>query len=66
MRALNYQHPKDLHIRIFVFTKDLHKEGKATLLIYRQPAYTIPTNIHNIESLRSNTIIGLINNRQIR
>ena len=66
MRALNYQHPKVLHIRIFVFTKDLHKDGYAILLTYRQPVYTIPTNIQSIESLRSNTIIGLINNRQIR
>lgn len=64
MRALNYQHSKDLHIRIFVFTKDLHKEGNAILLTYKQPVYTIPTSIHNIESLRSNTMIGLINNRQ--
>lgn len=66
MRALNYQHPKVLHIRIFVFTKDLHIEGNATLLTYRQPVYTIPTNIQSIESLNSKTIIGLINNKQIR
>ena len=32
--------------------------------MYKQQVYAIPTSIHNIESLRSNTIIGLINNRQ--
>ena len=59
-----YQQFKFLHIRIFVFTNNLHKEGNAKLLIYKHPVYTIPTNIHKIESLRSNTIIGLIKNRQ--
>jgi len=58
-----YQQFKFLHIRIFVFTNDLHKEGNATLLTYKQPVYTIPTRIHKIESLNSNTIIGLSKNR---
>ena len=66
MRALNYQHSKDLHIRIFVFTKDLHKEGNATLPIYKQQVYAKPTSIHNIESLKNIIIAGAINTKQIR
>ena len=65
MRALNYQHPKVLHIRIFVRINILHKEGNATLLAYKQQVYAKPTSIHKIESLKNIIITGIINAKQI-
>jgi hypothetical protein len=66
VRALNYQHPKVLHIRIFVRTNFFHIEGNATLPIYKQQVYAKPTSIHKNESLKSIIITGKINAKQIR